>query len=95
MVFEWDDNKNAVNIVKHGIDFETAAYVFADEQRIIRYDESHSLYENRYTTIGSINAMITVLVVVYTENDETVRIISARLANKKERKEYYDCQKGD
>ena len=91
MIFEWDDNKNATNIVKHGIDFETASYVFNDEKRIIKYDEKHSIYEDRYTTIGSINGMITVLTVVYTENDEVVRLISARPANKKERNEYYGC----
>ena len=89
MIFEWDDNKNAANIVKHGIDFETASYVFNDANRIIRYDEKHSLYEDRYTTIGSINGMITVLTISYTEDDEVIRLISARPANKKERRQYF------
>ena len=90
MVFEWDDKKNGANILKHGIDFETASYAFADENRIVKYDEIHRLHEDRYITIGSINGMITVLTIVYTENDEVVRLISARAANKRERDEYYD-----
>ena len=89
MIFEWDDNKNAKNVIRHGIDFETASYVFNDANRIIRYDEKHSLYEDRYTTIGSINGMITVLIISYTEDDEVIRLISARPANKMERREYF------
>ena len=43
---EWDDNKNLINIRKHGISFETAALVFADEERIEYYDKLHSLEED-------------------------------------------------
>ena len=89
MVFEWDDNKNAANIVNHGLDFDTASLVFGDDNRIVKYDEKHSLYEERYITIGSINGLITVLMVVYTENDDVIRIISARPANQKEKNQYY------
>ncbi|MGN1328586.1 MAG: BrnT family toxin, partial [Eubacterium sp.] len=42
MQFEWDDEKEKINIVKHGIDFSTAARVFKDENRIELYDEAHS-----------------------------------------------------
>ena len=45
---EWDDEKNEINVRKHGISFETAAYVFADENRIELYDELHSDEEDRY-----------------------------------------------
>ena len=45
---EWDDNKNRINIQKHGISFETAALVFADEERIEYYDKLHSIDEDRY-----------------------------------------------
>ena len=42
MLFEWDDNKEKINIAKHGIDFSTAAHVFQDENRIEFFDEAHS-----------------------------------------------------
>ena len=93
MVFEWDEQKEQKNISKHGIDFSLAAHVFFDENRIEYYDEMHSIDEDRYITIGLINDKITVLFVAYTERDESIRIISARMANGKERKKYYDCQK--
>ena len=51
MLFEWDDEKARANIKKHGIDFETAARVFADENRLEIYDEEHSEDEDRYITI--------------------------------------------
>ena len=47
MLFEWDDNKEKINIAKHGIDFSTAAHVFQDENRIEFFDEAHSEYEDR------------------------------------------------
>ncbi len=53
------------------------------------WDEKHSSQEDRYITIGSVNGLITVLFVVYTERDERIRIISARRANAKEREVYF------
>ena len=65
MDFEWDINKNAANIKKHGISFEMAAKVFLDEKRIERYDAEHSsIDEHRYKTIGMVNKVLTV---IYTE----------------------------
>ncbi len=87
MHFEWDEDKNQLNLKKHGIDFETAMLVFNDLQRIEIYDTEHSIYEDRYNTIGMIND---VLFVVYTERKQNIRLISARLANKTERSIYYD-----
>jgi uncharacterized DUF497 family protein len=52
---EWDDNKNHINIRKHGISFETAALVFADEERIEYYDKLHSQEEDRYIVLGYVN----------------------------------------
>ena len=89
MVFDWDDEKEQANIVKHGIDFSTAALVFGDANRIEKYDEVHSLDEDRYITIGQINGVAIVVMVVYTERDQAIRIISARLATKREREAYY------
>lgn len=87
MEFEWDDNKNEANIKKHGISFETASFVFKDENRIEMYDHLHSTEnEDRYITIGKSGK---ILYVIYTERKEKTRIISARLAEKSEKEAYY------
>ena len=83
---EWDDKKNLINIRKHGISFETAALVFADEERIEYYDKLHSLDEDHYVVLGCVQG---VLYVVYTMRGEAARLISARLATSTERKIYY------
>lgn len=89
MVFEWDENKEKINLAKHGIDFSTAALVFGDVNRIEMFDAAHSEYENRYITIGEIHGVAIVLLVVYTERGEAIRLISARKATKQERRKYY------
>lgn len=91
MQFEWDDNKEKINLSKHGIDFSTAALVFQDENRIEFYDEAHSKDEDRYITIGQINGVAIIVMVVYTERGDTIRLISARKATSQERRRYYDC----
>ena len=83
---EWDASKNQANIQKHRISFATAALVFADNDRIEYYDAVHSIDEDRYIVIGMVK---NVLFVVYTMRGDMVRIISARLATKTERKIYY------
>ena len=91
MTFEWDDNKEQINIKKHGMDFETASRVFDDENRIEIYDDLHSNYEDRYITIGMIDEITCIAMVVYTERGtDVIRIISARKATPKERRKYYD-----
>ena len=84
--FEWDEIKAEINKRKHGIRFETAAKVFEDENRKVRLDVEHSIDEERWQTIGKVN---NILFVVYTERSETTRLISARKATPKERKDYY------
>ena len=91
--FEWDAGKNRVNQAKHKIDFKTAALVFGDENRIEYYDKYHSDNEDRFITIGRVGESYMVLVVVYTERKNTIRIISARKANDLERRRYYDGEK--
>lgn len=86
MQFEWDEEKNSVNIKKHGISFEFATGVFFDEYRIERVDFAHSDDEERLFTIGKVQS---VLFVVFTERKENIRIISARKATKEEENEYY------
>lgn len=56
MAFEYDDNKNQINIKKHGISFKSAARIFFDYDRIEFYDEDHSDDEDRYNTIGDTSA---------------------------------------
>lgn len=77
MQFEWDDEKERINITKHGIDFSTAALVFGDENRLEYYDELHSDNEDRYITIGLIGGEAFLVMVVYTERTESIRLISA------------------
>ena len=67
--FEWDEDKNQLNLKKHGIDFEIAMLVFNDLQRIEIYDMEHSINEDRYNTIGMVND---ILFVVYTERKVTL-----------------------
>lgn len=88
--FEWDSEKEKINITKHGLDFETASRVFYDKNRIEKYDREHSVDEDRYITIGEINGVAFVVMVVYTERKSAIRIISARKATKREKEEYYD-----
>lgn len=87
MNFEWDDAKNAKNIAKHKISFEIAAHVFDDPDHVIIYDVKHSIDEDRFIAFGRVGK---VLVVVYTERKDAIRIISARLATNAERSMYYD-----
>ncbi len=88
-IFEWDDEKASRNIKKHGVHFEDAALVFDDADRIEEYDVEHSVDEDRWITIGMVDA---VLYVVYTERGEATRLISARKATPHERRRYYDHQ---
>ena len=84
-IFEWDNDKNERNKQLHGISFENAALVFNDKNRIELFDENHSDTEDRMITIGKVNK---VLFVVYAERGDITRIISARRAEKKERRLY-------
>jgi uncharacterized DUF497 family protein len=83
--FEWDPEKDRINQIVHGISFSAAKFVFNDGERWERYDSSHSEKEDRWQTIGLVDK---VLFVVYTEQKETIRIISARKADENERRVY-------
>ena len=87
MLFEWDEDKNKLNRQKHNIDFNDAALVFADENRIETFDDFHSDEEERWQVIGKVKD---ILFVIYTERGDITRIISARKADSQERKMYYD-----
>lgn len=85
--FVWDSEKAKKNLKKHGIKFRNAVLAFFDENLIDDYDDFHSDDEERYKIIGKVDK---ILVVIYTERCDTNRIISARLANKKEKEDYYE-----
>ena len=86
--FEWDQNKNQSNHDKHGVLFEEAQTVFYDENAIEYYDDNHSLEEERFIMLG-MSYQFRLLVVCYcVRNHNSVRIISARKATKKEAKSY-------
>lgn len=87
MIFEWDEEKNAINKQKHKISFETAAHVFDDPEYIEMYDFEHSVDEDRFIAIGMVGDII---FVVFTERRDNIRLISARLATDAERRLYYD-----
>jgi uncharacterized DUF497 family protein len=84
--FEWDEEKNKKNLVKHGVDFADAQYVFNDKFCRIAHDREHSQTEDRWKVIGNIGK---ILVVSIAYRNKTVRIISARKATKTERSMYY------
>ena len=85
--FEWDQIKADENISKHSIGFEEAVTVFSDPNSLTIFDPDHSLEENRYLDIG-ISCKGRVLIVVYTERREKIRIISCRKATAIERCQY-------
>ena len=83
--FDWDSSKNIININKHGISFKEAATVFSDINAIEIEDEKHSQDEDRFLIVGK-SRKLRLLVVChcYRENDEIIRIISARKAASEE-----------
>ena len=99
IIFDWDENKNQINIQKHGISFEEAEDVFYDYDAILLYDQNHSDEEDRFMLIG-LDKTATVLVVVHCyrilfidDETEIIRIISARKATTKEEKDYWKGSK--
>jgi len=86
--FSWDENKAAANFIKHRVSFDEASTVFDDPLAFIFADETHSHDERREIIIGhSLNQRL--LLVSFTERpNEIIRIITARLATKKERRNY-------
>ena len=83
--FVWDENKNRINIKKHKVSFDEAQTVFTDDNAILMPDNIHLKGEERFIIIG-LSKHLRVLVVChcYRENDEVIRLISARKANNKE-----------
>ena len=89
MEFEWDDDKAESNERKQNVSFPEAQTVFADRLSLTGYDPDYSDVEDRYITMGtSLEGRL--LVVSHTDRENRVRIISAREASRRERKDYED-----
>jgi uncharacterized protein len=88
--FEWDEDKAAANLRKHGVSFEEGTTVFTDPLSITISDPLHSQDETRYVDIGR-SSEGRLLVVVYTEEEPTIRLISCRPATRAERRIYEEA----
>ncbi|MEE3718217.1 BrnT family toxin [Tumidithrix elongata RA019] len=87
LAFEWDEQKETENIKKHGIGFQEGKTVFNDPLSITLSDPIHSIDEDRFIDLGFSNQG-RLLIVVYTERQQNIRIISCRKATNKERSFY-------
>jgi uncharacterized DUF497 family protein len=89
ITFAWDEKKNEENQRKHGISFDEAKTVFVDEYALLTGDPDHSSDEQRFVLLGMSAALRTVVVChCYREEDEVIRIFSARKATRKEQNIY-------
>jgi uncharacterized DUF497 family protein len=84
--FEWDENKRLINVQKHGFDFGDAVAVF-DGDIVTIEDDRFEYGEQRFVTLGLLNGRV--VVIVHTEREDIIRIISVRKATKNEEKSYF------
>jgi uncharacterized protein len=85
--FDWDDDKAVRNLRAHGVSFDEAMFAFADPLNIVNPDKAHSEGEERFALLGE-SRPGRLLLVVHSERGRLTRIISARLANRRERMQY-------
>ncbi len=91
LTFEWDEKKAAANLRKHSVSFEEAASAFGDPLSLTIPDPEHSEDEERWVLLG-MTERHRLVVVAHTEQADTVRLISARLATPAERHDYEEGQ---
>ncbi|HVB88134.1 MAG TPA: BrnT family toxin [Candidatus Dormibacteraeota bacterium] len=87
MNFEWDPRKAAQNLRKHGVSFQEAATIFGDPLSVTYQDPDHSTAEQRFITVG-MSSVGRILLLAHADRGESIRIISARKATRRERKHY-------
>ena len=87
MEFEWNPDKAITNIKKHNVSFTEAATVFNDPLSLTYPDPDHSINESRYITIG-LSKTGKIIILAHTDRNNKIRIISARLATRQERRFY-------
>ena len=92
LLFEWDPNKAKENLEIHGVSFDEAGTAFRDTLSLTIYDPVHSEVEDRFVLLGN-SYKDRLLVVVHTARGDNIRLISARRASKKERKQYEESSK--
>ena len=93
MRIEWDASKAAANVRKHGVSFEEASSVFYDPYALSGRDDVHAVDEDRWITIGVSNRLRALVVVSAEQDEELIRIISARKANRAEAQQYEENRK--
>jgi len=86
--FEWDDAKAAQNLASHGVSFEAARLAFDDPFAVAREDRRRNYGEDRYILLGMVQDRL--LAIAYAQRGARLRIISARLAEARERRRYHD-----
>ena len=85
ITFKWDEKKNSINLTKHHVSFDEAVSVFLDNNGLLIDDPDHSEQEERFVMMGMSNkGNVLIVCHCYRNDDEIIRIISARKANKKE-----------
>jgi uncharacterized protein len=87
MTFEWDEQKAADNAQRHGVTFEEASTAFGDPLSVTIDDPDHSEAEDRFVLLGMSHTG-RLVVVVHTARGDAIRLVSARLAMRRERKDY-------
>lgn len=87
LLFEWDEEKSRNNLRKHGVSFEEASTIFGDPLSLTIDDPQHSMREQRWVTLGH-SVKHRLLAVVHTDRGNRIRLISARMATRRERKTY-------
>ncbi len=89
ITFSWDERKARDNLRKHAVPFEEAVTAFSDENARLMYDPEHSQNEDRFVLLG-ISSKLRILIIchVYHQSEREIRIISARKADRDERKQY-------
>jgi uncharacterized DUF497 family protein len=90
--FEWDSRKAERNALKHGISFEMATFAFDDPFALIVDDDKHSVHERRHWLIGDSGEKVLVVVFTMRPPDGNIRIVSARRANRRERRLYEESK---
>ena len=87
LTFEWDEQKTQDNLRDHGVSFEECCTVFGDTLSLTIDDPLHSIEDDRLVTIGFSDSG-RILVVVHTEREDNIRVISTRAATPRERRAY-------
>ncbi len=88
--FEWDRTKAEANLKKHGVSFSEASTVFSDRLSLTLEDKAHSTGEQRFWTIG-LSDRGRLVIVMHTDDNELIGIISARTPTPRERKQYEEA----